>query len=70
MYGIPHFGIRSLQGVVIMATLLFINLALTLGLGSWMFSLARRVQLLSPSKADSSTPDPNQTKISDWTEEE
>ena len=50
--------------------LLYINYLLTLGLGSWMFSLARRVQLLSPSKADSSTPDPNQTKISDWTEEE
>jgi hypothetical protein len=53
-----------------METLLFINLALTLGLGSWMFSLARRVQLLSTSKADSSAPDPSQTKIIDWVEEE
>ena len=53
-----------------METLLFINLALTLGLGSWMFSLARRVQLLSPSKAEASTPDPSQKKLSDWAEEE
>jgi hypothetical protein len=52
-----------------METLLFINLALTLGLGSWMFSLARRVQLLSPSKADSSAPDPSQKKIVDWLED-
>ena len=50
--------------------LLYINYLLTLGLGSWMFSLARRVQLLSPSKADSSAPDPSQKRISDWTEEE
>ena len=53
-----------------MSSLLIINFVLTLGLGAWMWSLARRVQLLLPSKADESTPDPNQMKISDWTEEE
>jgi len=49
-----------------METLLFINLALTLGLGAWMISLARRVHILLPSKAESSTPDPNQMTLSKW----
>lgn len=53
-----------------METLLIVNLLFTLGLGAWMFSLARRVQLLSPSKAEASDPDPSQKKLSDWTEEE
>lgn len=53
-----------------METFLIVNLLLTLGLGAWMFSLARRVQLLSPSKAEASTPDPSQKKLSDWAEEE
>lgn len=53
-----------------LSLLLYINYLFTLGLGSWMFSLARRVQLLSPSKAEASTPDPSQTKIIDWAEEE
>ena len=52
-----------------MQSLLILNLLFTLGLGSWMFSLARRVQLLSPSKADSSAPDPSQKKIVDWLED-
>ena len=50
--------------------LMYVNYLLTLGLGAWMFSLARRVQLLSPSKAEASTPDPSQKKLSDWAEEE
>jgi hypothetical protein len=53
-----------------METFLIVNLLLTLGLGAWMFSLARRVQLLSPSKAEASSPDPSQKKLSDWAEEE
>ncbi len=53
-----------------METFLIVNLLLTLGLGAWVFSLARRVQLLSPSKAEASSPDPSQKKLSDWAEEE
>ena len=53
-----------------LSLLIYINYLITLGLGSWMFSLARRVQLLSTSKADSSAPDSSQTKIIDWVEEE
>jgi len=53
-----------------MEPLLIVNLLLTLGLGAWMFSLARRVQLLSPSKAEASTPDPSQRTLTEWAEEE
>jgi len=53
-----------------MEPLLIVNFVFTLGLGAWMFSLARRVQLLSPSKAEASTPDPSQRTLTEWAEEE
>jgi len=46
-----------------METLLMINIALTVGLGVWVASLARRVHFLLPSNAETPAPNPHQTTL-------
>lgn len=46
-----------------MELLLFINIALTVGLGVWVASLARRVHILSPSNAETPAPSPQQMRL-------
>jgi len=49
-----------------METLLMINIALTVGLGVWVASLARRVHRILPSNAETPAPSPHQTKLDEF----
>lgn len=46
-----------------MSSLIVLNILLTVGLGVWVASLARRVHLLYPSTSGAPAPDPHQTTL-------